>query len=131
LFKAAGEKESIYACYVLEEGSGRLLGAVYLRDLVIADPAKTIDAVMHRKCVSVRAYEPQEQVANKISKYNLLAIPVLEEDGRVVGFVTVDDVIDVLVEEETERALTVQTQNEVVIIPKSEIESRRQSNLFG
>jgi len=101
----AGEKESIYACYVLEDGSGRLLGAVYLRDLVIADPARTVDAVMRRKCVSVRAHEAQEEVANKISKYNLLAIPVLEVDGRVVGFVTVDDVIDVLVEEETERAL--------------------------
>ena len=101
----ACEKESIYACYVLEEGSGRLLGAASLRDLVIADPARPVDAVMRRKCVSVRAHEAQEQVANTISRYNLLAVPVMEDDGRVVGFVTVDDVIDVLVEEETERAL--------------------------
>lgn len=101
----AEDKESVYACYVLEEGSGRLLGAVSLRDLVLADPARTVASIMRRKPLSVHAQETQDQVAIKISKYNLLAIPVLEEDGRVVGFVTVDDVIDVLVEEETERAL--------------------------
>jgi magnesium transporter len=53
----------------------------------------------------VGVHEPQERVAQKISKYNLLAVPVLEKEGRVVGFVTVDDVIDVMVEEETENAL--------------------------
>lgn len=98
----AADKETIYACYVLEEASGRLLGAVSLRDLVLADPDAPVTSVMRRKPVSVSAQESQHQIAIKISKYNLLAIPVLEGDGRVVGFVTVDDVIDVLVEEETE-----------------------------
>lgn len=101
----AADQETIYACYVLERDSGRLLGAVSLRDLVVADPAARISEVMHRKPVSVGAYQDQKEVANKIGKYNLLAIPVLEADGRVVGFVTVDDVIDVLLEEETERSL--------------------------
>jgi magnesium transporter len=101
----AAEKETIYACYVQEEGSGRLIGAVSLRDLVLADPVRTVASIMRRKPVSVGAHETQKEVAAKISKYNLLAIPVLETDGRIVGFVTVDDVIDVLVEEETERAL--------------------------
>jgi magnesium transporter len=101
----AAEKESIYACYVLEPGSGRLLGAVSLRDLIMADPTAAVAAVMRRKPISVHAHDPQEKVAEKISRYNLLAVPVLEEDGRVVGFVTVDDVIDVLLEEETERSL--------------------------
>lgn len=101
----AAEKETIYACYVQEEGSGKLIGAVSLRDLVLADPAKTVDSIMRRKPVSVGAYDTQKEVAAKISKYNLLAIPVLETAGQIVGFVTVDDVIDVLVEEETERAL--------------------------
>jgi magnesium transporter len=101
----AADQESIYACYVLEQGSGRLLGAISLRDLVLADPAARISSVMHRKPVSVGAYQSQKEAANKISKYNLLAIPVLEADERVVGFVTVDDVIDVLLEEETERTL--------------------------
>jgi magnesium transporter len=98
----AGDKESIYACYVLEPASGRLLGAVSLRDLVMADLQSTISAVMRRKPVTVAALEDQESVAHKIAKYNLLAVPVLEQDGRVVGFVTVDDVIDVLIEEQTE-----------------------------
>jgi magnesium transporter len=60
---------------------------------------------MRRRPISVGAHEPQQRVAEKISKYNLLAVPVLEEAGRVVGFVTVDDVIDVMVEAETENAL--------------------------
>jgi magnesium transporter len=60
---------------------------------------------MRTKPISVQAGEPQQRAAQKISKYNLLAVPVLEEDGQIVGFVTVDDVIDVMVEEETESAL--------------------------
>jgi magnesium transporter len=98
----AGDKESIYACYVLEPASGRLLGAVSLRDLVMADLESPIGTVMRRKPVTAAALEDQESVAHKIAKYNLLAVPVLERDGRVVGFVTVDDVIDVLIEEQTE-----------------------------
>lgn len=101
----AADKETIYACYVLEEGSGRLLGAVSLQDLMLADSAAPVASVMRRKPVSASAQESQTEVARKISKYNLLAIPVLEADERVVGLVTVDDVIDVLVEEETERTL--------------------------
>jgi magnesium transporter len=103
--KYAADQETIYACYVLEQGSGRLLGAVSLRDLVLADPAAQIASVMRRKPVTVGAFQSQKEVAFRISKYNLLAIPVLEADERVVGFVTVDDVIDVLLEEETERTL--------------------------
>ena len=98
----AGDKESIYACYVLEPASGRLLGAVSLRDLVMAGLQSLVAEVMRRKPVTVAALEDQESVAHKIAKYNLLAVPVLEQDGRVVGFVTVDDVIDVLIEEQTE-----------------------------
>lgn len=99
------EKESIYAGYVLEPGTGRLLGSVSLRDLVVADPASPVEKVMRRKPVTVAALDDQEAVAAKIAKYNLLAVPVLERDGSVVGFVTVDDVIDVLIEEGTEDAL--------------------------
>jgi magnesium transporter len=98
----AQDKESIYACYVLEPTSGRLLGAVSLRDLVMADMQNPVSAVMRRNAITVAALEDQESVAHKIAKYNLLAVPVLEQDGRVVGFVTVDDVIDVLIEEQTE-----------------------------
>ena len=98
----AREKESIYACYVLEPRTGKLLGSVSLRDLVMAELDAPITQVMRRKPVFVNAEDDQEAVAQKIGKYNLLAVPVLEKDGNVVGFVTVDDVIDVLVEEQTE-----------------------------
>jgi magnesium transporter len=101
----AREKESIYACYVLEAGTGRLLGAVSLRDLVMAEMGQPVTAVMRPRPVTVAARDDQESVAQKIAKYDLLAVPVLEADGRVVGFVTVDDVIDVLIEEQTEDIL--------------------------
>jgi magnesium transporter len=101
----AREKESIYACYVMEPGTGRLLGAVSLRDLVMAELEEPVTKVMHPKPVTVNALDDQEVVAQKIGKYNLLAVPVREEAGSVVGFVTVDDVIDVLIEEGTEDIL--------------------------
>jgi magnesium transporter len=101
----AQEKESIYACYVMEPSIGHLLGSVSLRDLVMAELDKPLTEVMRRKPVTVNALDDQEAVALKIAKYNLLAVPVLEKDQSVVGFVTVDDVIDVLVEEQTEDLL--------------------------
>lgn len=101
----AREKESIYACYVLDLQTGHLLGALSLRDLVMAELEKPITDVMRRKPVTVNVLDDQEVVAKKIAKYNLLAVPVLEKDGSVVGFVTVDDMIDVLVEEQTEDIL--------------------------
>ncbi|HJS59415.1 MAG TPA: magnesium transporter [Vicinamibacteria bacterium] len=101
----AREKEAIYACYVMEPATGRLLGAVSLRDLVMAEIGQPVAAVMRRKPITVSALDDQELVAEKIAKYNLLAVPVLEKDGSVVGFVTVDDVVDVLVAEGTEDVL--------------------------
>src|SRR4026208_19099 len=101
----AQEKESIYACYVMDPDSDRLLGAVSLRDLVMAELDRPIVQVMRRKPITVNVQDDQEKVAEKIGKYNLLAVPVVEQDGSVVGFVTVDDVIDVLIEEQTEDLL--------------------------
>jgi magnesium transporter len=101
----AREKESIYACYVMEPGSGRLLGSVSLRDLVMAELEQPVESVMRRRPITVSVLDDQEVVAAKIAKYNLLAVPVLEKGGDVVGFVTVDDVVDVMIEEGTEDAL--------------------------
>ena len=100
----AREKESIFSCYVID-ADGRLLGSVSLRDLVMAEMGQAVTEVMRKKPVTVSVLDDQELVANKISKYNLLAVPVLEKDGSVVGFVTVDDVIDVIREEETKDIL--------------------------
>jgi len=101
----AKEKESIYACYVMEPGTKQLLGAVSLRDLVMADLTSPLTSVMRARPITVDVADDQEVVAHKIAKYNLLAVPVLEKDKSVVGFVTVDDVIDVMVEEGTEDIL--------------------------
>ncbi len=101
----AREKESIYACYVLEPETERLLGAVSLRDLVMAEMNQPVTEVMRRKPITVQTDDDQETVAHKIAKYNLLAVPVLDRDESVVGFVTVDDVIDVMIEEQTEDIL--------------------------
>jgi magnesium transporter len=102
---AGGIMTTEFACYVMEPGTGHLLGAVSLRDLVMAELETPVTDVMRKKPVTVRALDDQEEVAKKISKYNLLAVPVLEKDGNVVGFVTVDDVVDVLIEEGTEDIL--------------------------
>src|SRR5262249_17458747 len=75
----ARETESIYACYVLEQATNRLLGAVSLRDLVMAEFDTPLTKVMRRRPVTVDALEDQEAVAQKIAKYNLLAVPVLEK----------------------------------------------------
>ena len=101
----AREKESIYACYVIEPQTAKLIGAVSLRDLVMADINTPVTDVMRKKPVTVNTLDDQEDVAKKIGKYNLLAVPVIEHDGSVVGFVTVDDVIDVMIEEGTEDIL--------------------------
>jgi len=103
--EAAAEKELIYACYVLDPASSILLGTLSLRDLIVANPEARVGDIMRRRVITADVLEDQERVAHKIAKYNLLAVPVLEKDGRVVGFVTVDDVIDVLVEEQTEDIL--------------------------
>lgn len=97
----ARDQEAIYACYVIEPGTGMLLGAISLRDLVMADAARPVSEIMRPHPVTVATGDKQKEVAHKISKYNLLAVPVLESDNRVIGFVTVDDAIDAIIEEQT------------------------------
>lgn len=107
----AREKESIFSCYVMEPESGQLVGALSLRDLVMAELTQSVSEVMRRRVVSVGTLDDQELVAQKLAKYNLLAVPVVEDGGRMVGFVTVDDVIDVLIEEGTEDVLKMAAVN--------------------
>lgn len=102
--QVARDRDTVYACYVLD-AAGKLLGAVSLRDLVVAEPNQPVADAMRRNPVSVNVTDDRVEAARKIGKYNLLAVPVLDADGRVVGFVTVDDVIDVMIEEQTEDVL--------------------------
>lgn len=82
-----------------------LLGVLSLRELVLASPQKRLEEIMTRDPVTVTVETDQEEVARIISKYDFLALPVLDEDNGLVGIVTVDDIIDVLREESTEDQL--------------------------
>lgn len=96
--------ETINYLYVVDR-SDRLIGVVSLRELIIAPPAQRIDEVMQTQLISVRPEADQEEVAQIVSRYDLAAVPVTDAEQRILGIVTVDDVIDILVEESTEDAL--------------------------
>jgi magnesium transporter len=93
--------EMIYYLYVVDD-EHRLVGVVSLRELVVADPATRLEALMDRDIIKVSTDADQEQVARIIAKYDLLGVPVVDSENHLVGLVTVDDVIDVLHEEEVE-----------------------------
>jgi CBS domain-containing protein/sporulation protein YlmC with PRC-barrel domain len=93
LRKVGEEAETIYYCYVVQD-SNRLVGVITLRDLIIADPKQSIDEIMVRDLVTVPPHASQEETAHFISRYNLLAIPVVDEHNHLLGIVTVDDAID-------------------------------------
>lgn len=83
----------------------RLTGVISLRQLLLSEPAKRLSEVMTSSVWSVNVHADQEDVARQVSRYNILAIPVVDDSGAMVGVVTVDDVIDVLREEATEDIL--------------------------
>lgn len=93
--------ETAYYIYVRDE-FGRLAGVVSLRDLVVADPAAAIETIMTREVISIRADADQEEAAELVARYDLLALPVVEADERLVGVITVDDIFEVMEEEATE-----------------------------
>lgn len=95
-----GTPETIYALYVTD-ASRHLTGILSLRDLVVADPEQRVGDVMTREVVSVGTDTDQEEVARVIQRYDFLAVPVVDREERLVGIVTVDDVIDVIQQEAT------------------------------
>jgi Mg2+ transporter MgtE len=101
----SAEHESIYYVYVVE-GANRLTGVVSLRDLLLASPDTRVEELAERELFTVGPDDDQEDVAEQMSKYDLLAIPVVDEHGIVLGIVTVDDALDVL-EEEAEEDLAI------------------------
>lgn len=97
----ASETETIYSLYVTD-AARRLTGILSLRDLVTAYPNQTINDIATRDIVSVATDTDQEEVARIIQRYDFLAVPVVDAENRLVGIVTVDDVIDILEQETTE-----------------------------
>ncbi len=98
---SAADMETIYDAYAIDP-NGTLLGVVSLRDLVVSPLAKTIAEIMEPNVIAVPAEADQEEAARLIAKYDLFALPVLDDVRRIVGIITVDDVVDVLQEEATE-----------------------------
>ncbi len=95
LREMAKEVESIYYIYILSNFNS-LVGVMSLRELLLADPEQKIAEVMHRDIISVDVMEEEHDVAKKIAKYNLLALPVVKDENKIQGVVTVDDAIDIV-----------------------------------
>lgn len=101
--EVGGAKETVYAIYVVAPETQQLVHVVSLRELVIADRQQPVGEVGDRRApIAVAPLTDREEVARLISKYNLLAVPVVDDGGHVLGIVTVDDVIDAIVREQTE-----------------------------
>ena len=95
------DKETINTLYILDE-SRKLLGTVGLRKLLLASDDKRVEELMNTQVISVHTTDDQEVVADTVRKYDLLSIPVVDHEDRLVGIITVDDIVDVIEEENTE-----------------------------
>lgn len=98
-----GSAELLYYFYVVGFGN-KLLGVVSLRELILADPGQTLADVMTENVVRVTPNDDQEHVADVIARYDLHAVPVVDDSWAMLGIVTVDDVVDVVIQEATEDA---------------------------
>jgi len=95
------DKETIYVCFVISS-TRKLEGIVTVKDLLLSDDDTVIEDLMDRNVIFATTTEDQESVSEKFSDYDLMAMPVVDTEGRLVGIVTVDDVIDVMEQEATE-----------------------------
>jgi magnesium transporter len=124
--RKSASAESVFDVYVVDRHE-HLVGDVPLRRLLTADPATSIQAIRRPDVVSVGADTDQEEVARLVTKHNLLAVPVVSRDNRLIGTITVDDVIDVIHEEATEdiHRLAGVAGDETVFDPASKVVRRR------
>ncbi len=97
----APEAETIYYVYVTDE-IDRLVGVISLRQLIISPPNRSVETIMNENLITVNVNDDQEDVAKIVSKYDLLAIPVIDNKNILRGIITIDDVLDILEEEATE-----------------------------
>ena len=95
------DKETIYTCYVTDNNR-KLIGMISMRTLILAEDDDVLETIMESNVISVNTLEDQEEVARMFSKYNFLALPVVDTENRMVGIVTFDDAMDVMEDEATE-----------------------------
>ena len=99
--RVAIDKETIYTCYVTGKDK-RLQGIVTAKDLLISDPETELSEIMDDNVIAVHTHDDKEEVAMKLDRYGFLAIPVVDSESRLVGIVTVDDALEVIIEESEE-----------------------------
>ncbi len=114
----ATDAEMVFYIYVTDKDD-RLVGVLSLRQLLTVPPATPLKNIMTRDLISVAVDMDQEEVSRQVASYNLLAIPVVEKDGKLVGIITVDDVVDVIREEATEDMLKMAGAIEKEAVSKS------------
>jgi magnesium transporter len=100
----APDRETIYYCYVVDHGR-RLIGFISLKTLILARRSAVIEEIMQLDVIQAKVDDDQESVARTIDKYDLLALPIVDADGKLVGIVTHDDALDILRREQTEDML--------------------------
>jgi len=96
LRELAPSAETIYYLYVIGEEDESLLGVLSLRDLIVSQPDAVIGDLMHTRIISVNHHDDNRKVLEVVSKYNLLAVPVVDDQNILLGIITVDDVIETL-----------------------------------
>lgn len=101
--KTATDKETIYTCYCVD-AQRKLVGTVELKDLLLCDEDTKVGEIMDEKnqIISVLTSDDQEDVADLARKYDLLSVPVTDKEGRLVGIITIDDIVDIIEQENTE-----------------------------
>ena len=99
--RTAPDKETIYTCYVID-AERHLEGIVSLKEFVLATVDKTLEEIMHKEPIFVNTHDDQEYIADIFKNYDLLAVPVVDNEHRLVGIITIDDIVDVIEEENTE-----------------------------
>ncbi len=98
----AEETETVSYVYLTDRPTGKLLGVLSLRELVLNKSSRPASEVMNDNVVTIGPHDDQEEVARQIAKYGFIALPVVDENQRLLGIVTVDDMVDVVVQEGTE-----------------------------
>ncbi len=114
----AFDRETIYYIYVIDQDR-KLLGLVTLRDIIVSPSHKKVSEIMNTNVISTHVYDDKEDVARKLSDYDFLAIPVVDRENRLVGIVTVDDLMDVVEEEATEDIYKLAAAGEYIDYMKS------------
>lgn len=99
--RSGADSEMIYTCYVIDD-SRLLEGVVTVKDLLLSADEQLIETIMERDVITAQTTEDREEAAKRMMRYDLLAMPVVDHENRLVGMVTVDDVMDVIEEEATE-----------------------------